>query len=365
LEKYDVAPTAYQLLESFLATANAFGNSGPVIAAYQTQQLLIQCMPPGSSPLLQLPHFNANIIRSAQGENARTHLSVQEFMHLPDHQRRKLTVGPGLLNESQYKQAIQVASQLPDIQVEAAFFKVAGERYVLPSSLVQFVIKARVIPPGSRNVPEVDPKDLEDVDPPEDDMNALQARRRKGRLASGSDADGESSEGRFQPPLSYSPYYARDHSPRWIFFLTDPKQGKIVVPGNSFSTFGKPIFDAEGKPTYNVQTIKMQFGAPPEAGQYAFVMHLICDSYVGTDTTQDVLLEVEEASKGEEIEDEEEISEPEEDSVAGQMSALRGQPTRRSKVAGADSSDDDSDTDDDEATDSDTDTDTETESDED
>lgn len=95
-------------------------------------------------------------------------------------------------------------------------------------------------------------------------------------------------------------------------FLTDSKQGKIAVPPFTFTTFDKPIHDENGKPTFNMQTLKAQFQAPPQAGHYTFVMHLICDSYVGFDTKMEVTLVVDEASKGAEMEAEDDISEPDE-----------------------------------------------------
>ena len=72
------------------------------------------------------------------------------------------------------------------------------------------------------------------------------------------------------------------------------------------------MLDEAGKPTFNMQTFKMQFQAPPQAGKYPFVMHLICDSYVGMDSKRDVLLNVEDSAKAVEMHDEDEISEPEE-----------------------------------------------------
>jgi translocation protein SEC63 len=56
----------------------------------------------------------------------------------------------------------------------------------------------------------------------------------------------------------------------------------------------------------------MQFGAPPQAGSYTFVMHVVCDSYIGMDTKMEVTLVVEDASKAEEVEEDGEISEPDE-----------------------------------------------------
>lgn len=220
-------------------------------------------------------------------------------MRLPTAERKSRVVAPGLLNDVQFQKAMAVASQLPVLHVERAFFKVVGERFVTPSSLVQFVLKARFIPPGSSKVPEVNPSDLEDVDPEEGDLAAIRKDDRSGQKP-------------IQPPLAHAPYFARDHAPRWHVFLADSKQGKIAVPPFTFQTFDKPIIDASGKPTYNVQTMKMQFGAPPQPGSYTFVMHMICDSYIGMDTKMEVTLVVEDASKAEEVEEEDEISEPDE-----------------------------------------------------
>ena len=57
----------------------------------------------------------------------------------------------------------------------------------------------------------------------------------------------------------------------------------------------------------------MQFQAPPQAGKYSFVMHLVCDSYIGMDSQQEVVLDVEDAEKAVTMANEDdEISEPEE-----------------------------------------------------
>ena len=258
-------------------------------------------------------------------------------------------MAPGLLTEAQYKQAIAVASQLPVLHVEKPFFKVVGERFVTPSSLVQFVVKARFIPPGATNVPEVNPKDLLDIDPDEGDVAAITGRK-----------DDRSGQKPIQPPLAFAPYYPRDHAPKWHIFLADSKQGRIAVPPFTFSTFDKPILDESGKPTYNMQTLKMQFGAPPQPGAYTFAMHMICDSYIGMDTKMEVTLNVEDASKAEEVEEEGEISEPDEDTIAGQMRTLKsgGVPARRKRRSADDDSSDGSDTEGDVDSESETDTDT-------
>ncbi|KAI9870039.1 MAG: secretory subunit, partial [Pleopsidium flavum] len=368
-EKFEVAPIALALNEAFIAISLAFGNVSPILSSFRTSQNLIQALPPKSSPLLQLPYITSASARAIEGENAKTHLSVQEFMRIPEDRRRKLAIGPGLLSESQYRTAVAVAKQLPVLNVEKAFFKVTGERFITPGSLVQLVVKARIIPPGTINVPEVNELDLEDIDPDEDDLEAILGRKPAKNKKAKSIDDGKSAspsdEKPIQPPLAFAPYFARDHSPRWHVFLADSKVGKMAVPPFPFTTFDKPLFDEQGNPTFNMQTLKMQFGAPPQAGQYTFVMHLICDSYVGVDTKIEVTLGVEEMTKAMEMQDEDEISEPEEDSLAGQVNALKtggltGPPPKRKarKQVQEESSEEESDTEGEEEDASETDTDT-------
>lgn len=319
-EKYEVAPLALRLNESFIAITLAFGNVPQLLAAYRVSQHLIQAVAPSGSPLLQLPHITPAIAQKIEGSDPRKHLTVQEFMALPEYKRRKLaTDQPGVLTPGQYNEAVAVARQLPFLNVEKVFFKVMGERFVTTGSLVQFVVKARVIPPGWNIVPEVIELDLEDVDPDEGDLDALLGRKsskkdKKTKLIQGESASPPSdTDTPLQPPLAFAPYFPRDHSPRWHVFLSDSKLGKVAVPPFTMTTFNKPLTDENGNPTFNVQTFKMQFQAPPQAGKYPFVMHLVCDSYIGMDSKKDVVLEVEDSAKAVAMDNEEdEISEPDE-----------------------------------------------------
>lgn len=309
--KFAVAPTAQSLCHAFTAIAVAYGNTRPILASYFTSQRLIQSLPPAASPLYQLPHFTPAVVKAVEGDS-KVGASVQQFMDLPDDQRRTLTVGNGLLSEEQYKTAVDVARQLPQLRLAKAFFKVTGERVITPGSLVTLVIKGRFVPPGSTNVPEIDELDLEDIDPAEDDLDALLGKKKAVKDASGKVVKKEDSKP-VQPPIAYAPYFARDHLPKWHVFLSDSKQGKMAVPPCTFMAFDKPILTADGKPTFHVQTLKAPgFAAPPQPGKYTFVMHVVCDSYVGFDTKMEVTLNVEDASKAAAIAAEDEISEPDE-----------------------------------------------------
>jgi translocation protein SEC63 len=313
-EKYEAAPIALSLNEAFTAISLAFGNLHPILGSFRASQHLIQAVAPDSSPLLQLPYFNNQVIKAIEGADAKDHYTVQKFMSLPEDKRRSLTVGAGLLSEKQYSIAVSVAKQLPVLEVSRAFFKVMGEKVITPSSLVQLVVKARFIPPGSTNISEVNPAELEDVDPDEDDLDALMGRKppknRPTKTVNGQQVENKIET--IQPPLAHAPYLARDHSPRWHIFLADAKQGKMAVPPFTFTTFDKPLFDEAGKPTFNVQTLKMQFQAPPQVGDFTFVMHMMCDSYLGLDTKLDITLHVDDPAKAAALEEEDDISEPDE-----------------------------------------------------
>ena len=273
---------------------------------------MIQAVPATASPLLQLPNFTDEVVKSVEGEKGQ--FTVQKFMSLPDSERRNRVVGAGLLSEKQYSEAVSVAQQLPVLDVSKAFFKVMGEKVITPSSLVQLVVKARFIPPGCTNVPAVNELDLEDIDPDDDDLDALMGRKpaknRNTKIVNGKKVENKIEK--VQPPLAHAPYLARDHSPRWHVFLADAKQNKMAVPPFTFTTFDKPILDEAGKPTFNVQTLKMQFQAPPQVGDFTFVMHMICDSYLGLDTHQEITLHIDDPAKAAALEEEDDISEPDE-----------------------------------------------------
>ena len=352
-QKYEVAPIASRLNNSMSAITLPFGNVGPLLSCYHTSQSLIQAMHPSSSPVLQLPHFTPEIAKKVTGAKSKSPLTLQKLMALPASIRRSLCSD---LSDTQYSQAMSVASQIPQLHVAKAFFKVQGDRVITPSSLVQLVVKARVIPPGTQNIPPVNELDLEDIDPDEDDLEALLGRQ-KAKTTRRKDEDGKVIEEKAEkesvlPPLAHAPYFARDHSPRWHIFLADARAGKIAVPPFTFTAFDKPILDAEGNPTFNVQTLKCQFAAPPSVGAFNFSMHVMCDSYVGMDSKIPITLDVRDVSEANEVESEEEISEPDEgknfsdnalqstllirsvDSLAGQLQAMKTgvPPPPRKKV---------------------------------
>ncbi|KIW84977.1 hypothetical protein Z517_00365 [Fonsecaea pedrosoi CBS 271.37] len=325
-EKFDVAPTALLLNNSFASITLPFGMVKPLLASYHTSQNIIQAVPPSASAILQLPNFTPAIADKIV-KSSKSPMTFQKFMSLPSTTRRQLCSD---LSDEQYNQAMAVAAQIPHLVIAKAFFKVVGERVVTPGSLVQLVIKARVIPPGTpeKEIPPINPLDLEDIDPDEGDLDALHGRKpaksKRKKLPDGSYVEDDAKEGSVQPPLAHAPYFAADHAPRWHVFLAEARTGRISVPPFTFTSFDRPIFHPDtGKPTFNVVTLKCPFQAPPQVHAFPFVMHLVCDSYIGLDEKVDVVLDVRDPKEAEVVESDDDISEPEEDSLAGQLQAMK------------------------------------------
>lgn len=380
-QKYEVAPVARLLNQSLSSITLPFLIVKPLLSSYHTSQNLIQAIPSNAAPVLQLPHFTSQVAKQISGSKSSSPLTVQKLMSLPPQVRRTLCSS---LSDSQYDQAMSVASQIPHFQVAKAFFKVVGERVVTPGSLVQLVVKGRIIPPGTpaSSIPPIVSTDLQDVDPEEGDIDALHGRKRRKTIDGSGKPLEEIKDNSVQPPLAFSPYYAADHAPRWHIFLTEEKVGRIAVPPFTFTAFDRPIFTSDGKPTFNMLTLRCQFQAPPQVHAFPFTMHMVCDSYVGFDEKVEVVLDVRDVSEAQAEVEEDEISEPDEgmhyrellekstnkttDSLAGQLQAMKTgvpPPAKKSRKSAAieEDSDDESDTEGEVDTDSETNTDTDEE----
>lgn len=115
-------------------------------------------------------------------------------------------------------------------------------------------------------------------------------------------------------------------------FIGDHKLDRVFVHPTRFTDLGYST----------VRTVRHTFQAPPNPGLYTFQAYVASDSYVGTDLQVSMSLKVSLPLEGQagQGEDDDDISDPEEDTIAGQMAAMRGLPTKRR----ADADDEDEDT---------------------
>jgi len=196
---------------------------------------------------------------------------------------------------------VSTALQFPSMHIDDVWFLVDGEHSVTPNSLCELVVRFRFIPPGMTDIPKLESDDLHDGD---------EKRKKKQK---GEDEDDDEDRPRHAPPLAHAPLYAKDHSPVWYVFLGDAKTGRIAVPPYTFTTFSRPVLGEDGELLKHQQTMSMQFGAPSSVGKYSFVLHVMCDSYLGFDIKEFVTMEVVEPDEAEEEAEEEEEEVPPED----------------------------------------------------
>jgi translocation protein SEC63 len=328
-DRYIVGAKAERLLNGMLSISLAHNWMDMTIQLMDMLQCLVQAVPPSSemrsaSELMQLPGMTLEAAQAVTHSNAQWgHLGLQGFWKMGDQERRKgLRIGQSdnLISEQQYKDAVGVLGEWPRIEMVDAFFKVTGEKIVTPGAVVQFIVKIRALPfkkdgtllfNGVRANSDLNKRDTDSSVRPsneEDDENeSKQNPALEGKQAIG---------------YAHAPLFLEERKPNWWVFLADAKQSRIIVQPVKCTDIGP---DA-------VRTFSIQFQAPPQVGLYSFRAIVKSDVYLGSEAEMSVLLKVDDASELE-IEDyEDDISDPEEDTLAGQMAAMRGERVKAARL---------------------------------
>jgi len=121
-EKLQVVGETIKFRNGLLQIALAFQYLEPVRAAMETSQCLLQAIPLGGSPLLQLPGVDNTVIQDlrlfSQGKPGITR--IQDLLSLDPKQQRKAL---RKLNDTQFQQAINIAKNIPILIVSNVHFK--------------------------------------------------------------------------------------------------------------------------------------------------------------------------------------------------------------------------------------------------
>lgn len=143
------------------------------------------------------------------------------------------------------------------------------------------------------------------------------------------------------PPTGYAhaPHWPANRSPAFNALMGDSKLDKVIVQPSRIADI--PMPKADGTPS-EPREYSLQFQAPPQPNLYSFVLQLTSDTFVGADITKPIMLKVEAAV--EEESDDDDISEPDEDTLAGQMAMMRGESVKPSGVHADDESEYETDT---------------------
>ncbi|KAG6813182.1 hypothetical protein H0H92_013302 [Tricholoma furcatifolium] len=311
------------LLNALLTIATSRNWLSPSLAVMRLHAYFTQALLPGTerTRFAQLPGIKLDEALTLAPKA--TDLREFEQVLIQNHDVRMLDVRTAL---SKWGRA-----ELVDVA-----FKVIGERVVTPSSIVFLVVKLRLSPPQFNSVQEEE----------------LDVDETKRRIKFNDEKDEEFLISRKEaeevplddclPGFVHAPYWPGERKPSWWIVLGDEKTNRIVVPPMKITDI--PLAQPNHERDY--RSYKIQFQAPQSVGVFTWKVQVISDSFVQEDASRDITLKIEDPSTlpAEDL-SEDEISDPEEDSIAGQMAAMRGGPVKKKT---ADESDEESSTDDDE-----------------
>jgi len=282
---------------------------------------LAQALLPGAQPLALFPGVQKEEVENTHGD----------FSHLVKNLEAKGDRRVGTLKK--------VAERWGHVELVDAQFKVIGEKIVTPGAIVQLLIRLRLTPPGSKHNGSASKE--EDIDQIKQEIKANEEKDAT-FLTSRKDAE-DLETGQQGTGWAHAPYWPANRKPSWWAVVGDLKLNRVIVPPLKLTDIP---YDDPSK-SRNYRTYKIQFQAPPQVGSYTWRLSIVSDTYVGEDAYRDLTLKIDDVSalgaEGEVAEDE--ISEPDEDTLAGQMAAMRGGKVKK-KAA---SSDDESTTDNDES----------------
>ncbi|KAG0213313.1 secretory subunit [Mortierella sp. NVP41] len=313
-DQVDIAAKTLHLIHGMIQITIARQWLSVSLALMDMSQILVQGLYFHDSPLQQLPFVNAEAVKALKAKKQVK--SIAQFMDM-DREDRVALLKEGVTAD-QVDQVATVAKQYPELKVHKAFFRVAGDNIITPGSLCTFILKVSAVAPGQ----EVEEEDNV-VKSAKDDVDALF----EGVEDSEEDEDGNikpKKEDKTPAPAVHAPYFPSEKKPFWWIVLGDHKNNRIVVAPTK-------ITDVMSKP----KTIRIQFQSPPRPGQYSFNLFIKSDSTLGADILQDMTLTVLDASQlPPEPEVDDEISEPDEDSIAGQMALLKEQGLAAAAIGG-------------------------------
>ncbi|GBE78987.1 Translocation protein [Sparassis crispa] len=289
------------LLNSLLNISVSRNWLHPTLAVMRLHAYLAQALPPGQDQLklAQLPCISADeaIQLTSRANGVKDVISTLE--------------AKGDERVENVKKAVE---RWGSVEVVGASFRVIGERFVTPSSIVYLVAKLRLSPP-SAEMPVYEPvQETRTPDAKEEEF-----------LAGKKDAE-DLPQGDLGNGWAHAPYWPANRKPAWWIVLADVKLGKVVVPPLRVTDI--PVADPEHGQYY--RSFKIQFQAPPAVGMFTWRLYVVSDTFVGEEAWRDMVLKIDDPAVlnvEEPVDDE--ISEPEEDSLAGQMAMMRGGLVKR------------------------------------
>jgi translocation protein SEC63 len=216
--------------------------------------------------------------------------TVSELKALSEEDRSSLLRS---LEPEQIKEVMTAARKYPIVKLPKVKFVVIGEPAIIPSALVTLIVHIKL-------VDTVDEK----VEPLAGDKEEEEEEVQNNKEWWVNNEN--------QTPSVHAPHFPGVKKPVWWVIMGDMRTNRVV-------TLQKVPDLVKEKRIY------LKFAAPPEKGSWDFQVFVKSDSYIGCDVMEEIKLVVQppEAAPLPDVDDD--ISEPEDDSIAGQMEVLRKQ----------------------------------------
>ncbi|TID29421.1 hypothetical protein CANINC_001995 [Pichia inconspicua] len=352
-----------KLLSAFIEIAAAFKNTDYCLKIVDTHRSIIQAINSDKNAryhkfqqILQLPGVDASKIDYSQNI-----LTLGKLLKAP-------TVEPKTFlgtEDGTTANILSVAKSIPLIEPLECKFKVPGEDFVPPSSSAHISFKFIVKSAAHKSKPAFEKLSKEVVETQFKEEESLENLKNPMQVVD----EQPDLELQTLPPYFPDDEYIR-HNCGWVAFLVTQRDNKIVeIPRliNKVDTYNLTLSSKDYEESKcKVSTFKFQLQAPTpnEPGNYQFRLVIRNLVYFGSDIDIPLVMKVEQQPVDAEKNDVYGIQDPSEDSLAGAMATMRGQPVKKIEFDNEyDSSDDDEDDDEEEELWTDLDTDTEVEED--
>jgi len=333
-EQGDLLLGTRDMLKSMLSIALAHNWLSLSVRVMRLHAALAQAVVPDSpnAAVKQLPQIRNSEVAEDSPEDLETHLMRWQK-----------------LGDVRLEEAKKAFSKWGRLEVVDAYFKVIDEKVVTPGAIVYLVLKLRLRPPEVLATPRedraIDSSEAAASKPNNDNETAFLLSRKEAE---------DLPKGAVTPGWAHAPHWPDNRKPGWWVLIGDRRTDRVVVPPIRITNV--PLSD-DGRPSHNYRTYKMQFQAPPQVSIYPFSVHIISDTYIGEDAIRDVKLQVvDPAVLGADADvEEDEISDPDEDTLEGQLAAMKGGRVKPSPIHGEFNEEEDEEDDEESGTDDDSD----------
>lgn len=332
-EKIKIISHLPKLISGLIDIATVFRHTDVLLAATDLQKCISQAVPPIGKyqDLLQLPYVDSQVV---QGQPIK---KLGKLFTLSKDEQKKVL---GIKEDEKLSQALKIAERIPTLRILLAEFKVPGEEIIPPVASAHVSLKFLVKSPKHKSCPDI-----------ADDDRRLQTEETleylRNPIASVNDS---------QPslPYTYAPYFPDSSRNHWTGFLISQKDNKIVEGMNAAYLENLDLSNLELTQEQYINggeevvigkfNIPLTTPTPGASGEYHFRLILKNNGYFGCDVDVPIkmnvevpvpklfnnrkekkkIMEVSGSSSEEDEDDESDISDPEEDSIAGALAAFRG-----------------------------------------